>query len=80
MTDHLAFKLLKETASFHATGYHFLQSYKNGGKDGFLREHPELVFHGWFQSSDPNSQKHNDEWQKSDYGISSYKILIPSDP
>ena len=44
---------LKEAASLHATGYHFLQKYK-GGVKGFLNEHPDFNYAGWIttESSD----------------------------
>ena len=32
--------VLENMASFHATGYHFLQNYKNGVK-GFKNDHPD---------------------------------------
>ena len=49
----LAAMTLKEAASLHATGYHFLQKHK-GGVEGFLNEHPDFNYAGWIttESSD----------------------------
>ncbi len=33
---------LEALAEFHASTYHLLTSYKNGGKDGFLADNPSL--------------------------------------
>jgi hypothetical protein len=47
MTMDMARQVLEETASFHATGYHYLQTFMNGGQKGFLTEHPEYDYIGW---------------------------------
>jgi hypothetical protein len=47
MTFDMARQVLEETASFHATGYHYMQTFKNGGQNGFLTEHPEYDYIGW---------------------------------
>ena len=46
MSFDLAAQVLKATASLHATGYHFLQTYPNGVQ-GFLKDHPDFNCSGW---------------------------------
>ncbi len=48
--------VMKEIASFHATGYHFLQTHK-GGVDGFLKEHPDFSYRGWFAGPDSTTRE-----------------------
>ena len=48
----MAATVLQSIASFHATGYHFLQKYKNGVK-GFKKDHPIFFdISGWTAPSD----------------------------
>jgi hypothetical protein len=47
MSMDTARQVLEEAASFHATGYHYLQTFNNGGQKGFLTEHPEYDYIGW---------------------------------
>ena len=47
---------LKEAASLHATGYHFLQTYK-GGVEAFLNEHPDFNYAGWIATESSDRSK-----------------------
>ena len=56
MTFDLASQVLQEIAAFHATGYHFLQTYPNQ-VEGFLQAQPGFNTSGWL--GDANSETKN---------------------
>lgn len=56
MSYELACHVLEETASLHATGYHFLHSGVNN-VEGFLTEHPDFKSPGWLACESEESQK-----------------------
>ncbi len=64
----LAVKMVKATAGFHATGYHFLKTV-NDGTDKFLEQNKSLVHHGWFNAKDSAAKKQNDEGAISYHGM-----------
>jgi hypothetical protein len=63
MTVDLTERTLKELAAFHATGYHFVQSYNKkslSGAKGFLEEFPFLNYTGWLPSLNADAKAKND--------------------
>ena len=56
----LAALTLREIASIHATGYHFLQNYQ-GGVSGFLKDQPEFNYSGWVADEKNTESKHMTE-------------------
>ena len=60
MTFELASQILKQTASLHASGFHFLQNYPNG-VEGFIKDHPDFKVSGWFADQGNASKERCDE-------------------
>jgi hypothetical protein len=56
MTRDMARQVLEETASFHATGYHYMQNFHKNGQKGFLKEHPDFDFEGWVNGDNPEGK------------------------
>ncbi len=67
MSLDLAVKMVKATAGFHATGYHFLKTIE-GGADKYFERNKSIVHHGWLKAKDDETKKQNDAWMIQDYG------------
>ena len=80
MTFDLASQVLQEIAAFHATGYHFLQTYPNQ-VEGFLQAQPGFNTSGWL--GDANSEaknKFDQNLQNMAAGIHALVLAHGNDP
>ncbi len=49
-------KVMRAIASFHSSGYHFLQTHPGGAED-FLAKRPDFSFRGWVSPGETNCQR-----------------------
>ena len=80
MSFDLASQVLQEIASFHATGYHFLQTYNNQ-VEGFLRDQPGFNTSGWLGDEGSETKNRFDQnLQNMAAGIHALVLAHGNDP
>ena len=52
--------ILSELARYHATTFHFLETYGRKGADSFIDEYPSFALEGWMNESTEEGRKESE--------------------